>query len=214
LASLAATALLLTGCAAGGPPPYLKAQGGGADGRIGQIAVTDALFAYPGPVPAPVVYQPGAAANLEVTVINEGAQPDRLVSVSSPVAGGGEIVGDASLPAQHALTTGYPGQPAGVTLPGTTAIQVRLTGLTAEIRAGRTYPVVFAFDRAGAIRLDLPVDNPDQPRAGCPLPPDGRPPEIFTAPIGGAPVPPLAPPPACGSLVESRDVQVPPAGGR
>lgn len=206
LAPVACLVVLLAGCARGQPPGYIdEPQGFGATGRIGQIAVTDALLAYQGPLTAPAVYSPGATATLQATIVNEGAQPDRLVSISSPIAGAGQVVGDASLPPRHALTGGYVGPLASVTLPDTTQIGLMLTDLRTEIRAGLTYPVVFTFAGAGDIRLDLPVGNPDQPRPNCPLPPDGKVPQILTAPIGRAPVPPplaaeQANPPDCGSL--------------
>lgn len=95
-----------------------------------------------------------------------------------------------ALPGRHTLTAGYPKSVAAVTLPDTTPVGLRLTDLKTPIRAGLTYPVVFTFARAGELRLRLWVDNPDQPREDCPLPANGRPPQVFTAPIGQAPVPP------------------------
>jgi hypothetical protein len=41
---------------------------------------------------------------------------------------------------------------------------VALTGLREPIRSGLTYPVVFGFERAGDLLLEVPVDTPDVPR--------------------------------------------------
>jgi hypothetical protein len=40
---------------------------------------------------------------------------------------------------------------------------VALTGLREPIRSGLTYPVVFGFERAGDLLLEVPVDTPDVP---------------------------------------------------
>lgn len=196
--------LLLGGCTLGPPPDYLRAQGAGAAGRVGDIAVVDALVAYDGPIEASEVYEPGATARLQATIVNEGEVPDRLVSISSPVAGGAEIVGDPTLLPQETLAAGYRELPAAVTLPGTTPIELLLTDLLEPIESGLLYPVVFTFARSGELRLELPVGNPDEPRTACPLPPDGEPPGVLVAPIGEAPQPPAAIPDAdCSSLVST-----------
>ena len=47
--------------------------------------------------------------------------------------------------------------------------QIVLTGLTEDIRAGLTYPVVLNFERAGQIRLAVPVGYPERaPRGRAP----------------------------------------------
>lgn len=46
--------------------------------------------------------------------------------------------------------------------------QIVLTGLREQIRPGLTYVLVLTFERAGEIRLELPVANPDQPRPAGP----------------------------------------------
>lgn len=198
---VALLALLALACGCGQPPPaeYLDPQGAGATGRVGTIVVTDALLTYQGQVEASTVYPPGASVPLRATLINEGEVPDRLISVSSPIAGGGQIVGDPMLPAHDALTTD-PAQPGvAADLPPIKSVELRLTALNAAVRAGLSYPVEFTFAQAGTLRLELPVANPDVPRASCPLPPEGTAPRVLTAPTG-APAPPTVPPPACSSL--------------
>ncbi|GAA3223633.1 hypothetical protein GCM10017691_10780 [Pseudonocardia petroleophila] len=60
--------------------------------------VRNAQFAWSDPVPGGVVYPVGSDAALQVTIINEESagldDGDRLVAVSSPVAGDGRIPQD------------------------------------------------------------------------------------------------------------------------
>jgi copper(I)-binding protein len=79
----------------------------------------------------------------------------------------------APLPADAAATPApAPGETQATTLPAPVAPppaeeaepgagHIVLTGLTEEIQAGRSYPVVLTFERAGEVRFDVPVANPD-----------------------------------------------------
>ena len=203
LLTLSALIALLAGCGRARFDQVTFGASGGSHGRVGQIAVSDAMFAFHGPIEASDVYRPGDTVSMQATIVNEGTAEDRLVSVSSPIAGGGAIAGDGAIPARHALSAGYTKQVAAITLPDTTSVDLRLTDLKTAIRAGLTYPVVFTFTRAGQLRLEVPAQNPDQPREDCGLPPNGRPPQLFTAPLGQAPLPPMPPPPPCSSIYES-----------
>jgi hypothetical protein len=42
--------------------------------------------------------------------------------------------------------------------------QVVLTGLTDNVRAGLTYPLVLNFEKAGQVTLTVPVGAPSEPR--------------------------------------------------
>ena len=150
---------------------------GGAGGGAGTIQLRDVQFVYDGPVPDAEVYRIGDDARLQLTVINnsttlvdDGFAADRLVAVDSPLAAYGPIGGDPRLPDGQTLTAGDPPpQPvASIVLPGTSSVEVSLIGLTEPVRAGLTYPVVFTFERAGDVRLEVPVENPQvlPPRAG------------------------------------------------
>jgi hypothetical protein len=66
------------------------------------------------------------------------------------------------------LTAGYEDPVASIAKPDTKTIDAALVGLTEPVRAGLTYPVVFAFERAGELRLEVPVENPEA------LPPPAR----------------------------------------
>jgi hypothetical protein len=81
--------------------------------------LTDAMFHFHGSMEASAVYRPGDSVRVQATIVNEGAVADRLVSLSSPIAGGGVIDGDGSIPSRHTLTAGYTKQVAAITLPDT-----------------------------------------------------------------------------------------------
>jgi hypothetical protein len=144
------------------------------------------------------VYRPGGAAEVDATIINTTGAPDRLLSIGSPIATGGQVSGPALLPPGHTLAASS--GPAGPPLPNTSPISLKLTGLISPIRVGHSYPVVFTFARAGQVRLQVGVQNPNIPPPECPLPSDGRPHELYTAPIG-APPPPTVTPPNCSTLI-------------
>jgi periplasmic copper chaperone A len=132
----------------------------GVGGRVGDIVVRDAALRFDRPVAGGTVYQPGDDAALQLTIVNEGDRPDRLVRVTSPIARLGVIIGDARMAGHQALTAGYQAPLASATLPGTNAVRIVLVGLRSPVSAGLRYPVVFDFERAGELRLDLPVENP------------------------------------------------------
>lgn len=173
---------LLAGCGAGQLAQTANevTATGGAEGAVDSIRVRDAQFAADRPVEGDAVYLPGENVPLQMTIVNDatmslddGLAPDRLIAVSSPVARSGRIVGDARIPDGQVLVAGYEDPVASTTLPGAREVGIALLGLTEPIRAGMTYPVVLTFERAGPLRLELPVENPDilPPRAGNP-PPD------------------------------------------
>ena len=124
------------------------------------IVVRDAALRFDRPVAGDTVYQPGDEAALQLTIVNEGDRPDWLVRVTSPIARLGVIIGDARMASHQVLTAGYQGPLASATLPGTDAVRILLVGLRSPVRAGLRYPVVFHFEQAGELRLDLPVETP------------------------------------------------------
>lgn len=157
--------LALSGCGAGQETQTANqvAAAGGSAGSVGSVMVRNAQFAWSDPVAGDVVYPAGSDAALQVTFVNEKSVGlgggDRLVDVSSPVATGGRILGDASIPDGQVLTAGYDQPVASIELPGTRAVDIALVGLTTPLRAGLTYPVVFTFENAGEVRLEVGVEN-------------------------------------------------------
>lgn len=135
----------------------------GATGTVGSLQVRDAQFVWSGPVPGDVVHPEGGDAALQVTIVNDesgAGGPDRLVSVSSPIATSHRIVGDATIADGQALVAGYDGPIASITLDGAREVRIALEDLVVPVRAGLTYPVVFTFAEAGDLRLQVGVENP------------------------------------------------------
>lgn len=159
---------VLAGC--GGGNVQVTATGG-VGGRVGDIVVRDAAFTFDGPIAGDTVYQPGDDAALQLTIVNEGDDADRLVEVTSPIARSATITGDTRIPGHQVLTAGYQAPLASTTLPDTDAVRIVLIGLRAPVSAGFSYPVVFAFERAGELRMELPVVNPTTPRSPAQQPP-------------------------------------------
>ncbi|QJY47763.1 copper chaperone PCu(A)C [Pseudonocardia broussonetiae] len=131
----------------------------------------DAQIAWSGEVPGDEVYAVGEDAPLQLTIVNttdaglDGS--DTLVSLSSPIASSGRIVGNATIPDGQVLAAGYDQPVASIVTEGTREVELALLDLTAPVRAGMTYPVVLTFARAGELRLQIGVENPSilPPRA-------------------------------------------------
>lgn len=180
-------ALALAGCSAGqvAQTSSQVPAVGGANSGVGQIAVRDVQIEFADQVEGGNVYARGGNAPLRMTIVNAGTGPDRLVSVTSPVATSVQVSGVTAIPGGQALVVEGEPAPAAepaeeqgesdsstTTPPVPTAsetpadgTQVVLTGLREDIRAGLTYPLVLTFERAGQIRVDVPVGNPSTPRA-------------------------------------------------
>ncbi|MFR9800914.1 copper chaperone PCu(A)C [Pseudonocardia sp. RS010] len=160
----------VTACGTGqeaGTRPGQTTATGGANGGTGDIAVRDAQFAWQPPVDGDVVYATGSEAPLQLTIVNTGDTPDRLVSIESPAATGARTAGTEPIEGGAALVSGYREVAPATALPQTTAADLALTGLRESLRAGLTYPVTFTFEDAGSVRLQVPIENPDAgpPRA-------------------------------------------------
>ena len=103
-----------------------------------------------------------------VTITNNGATDDRLVSVSSPAADVGqlhtmEMVGDVMK--MHALPDGIV-IPAGQTVTlEPSGLHIMLMGLKQALVEGETLKVTLTFEKAGSVDVELPIlgtaaDNP------------------------------------------------------
>jgi copper(I)-binding protein len=224
-----ASTVALAGCAAGqvAQTAYQANSATGATVTENGIAIRDAQIAFPetgvGPQTA-AVYRAGGTAPVEMHVINQSRQSDRLVSASSPVAGSVTVGGQTDLPAGTVMVVGSPSSAGGQSAPGSTEpsaespigspgassstaptnsaqeppdtsptgsasasgeapaaglqpppalgvlapstrfAQVELTGLREDIQAGLSYEIVLTFERAGPVRMMLPVGYPASPR--------------------------------------------------
>ncbi|WP_219420026.1 copper chaperone PCu(A)C [Pseudonocardia nigra] len=165
----------------------------GASAESGQILLRNTRIEFAGEVEGAAVHPRGGDAPLQMRIVNTGGTADRLVSVSSPVASSVEVTGvdevqggqalevDGEPPAPPAApaatgsaeptpAAGEAARPTGT--PATSApageetdeTHIVLTGLREDIQAGITYPVVFTFERAGEIRVEVPVGHTEAPR--------------------------------------------------
>jgi copper(I)-binding protein len=228
-------AITLAGCGAGqiAQTAGQVAAVGGASADAGQIAVRDVSIAFPEDAEGAAVYPAGGQAPLQMSIVNFGSGPDRLLSASSPAAASVGISGETGIEAGQALVvegelppapatptapalapsgTAAPGAPGATTAPaaptpiaglptptiaptgepnpradqqtevpppsaggfdpagpgqGTVedpsavdeGTRIVLTGLREEVQAGLTYPLVLQFERAGEVRVQVPVAN-------------------------------------------------------
>jgi copper(I)-binding protein len=198
-------AVALAGCGAGQITQTSRqvAAVEGANAGAGQIAVRNATIEYDEAAHGAAIYPAGAAAPLQMTIVNSGAEVDRLIAASSPIASSVEISGVLRIPGGQALTVegapvrvavpqpvapapaeagpaatpepapgAEPTAPPAAAPPTTVApppvdegepggASIVLMGLREEVQAGRTYPLVLTFERAGDVRFDVPVANPE-----------------------------------------------------
>ncbi|MBP2475169.1 copper(I)-binding protein [Crossiella equi] len=97
-------ALAVTGCGAGvhSQTAVQVAAVNGVSGKVGAIELRDGQFAFP----AQKYYGAGTTAPLLITLVNTGANDDKLVAVKSTSAKSAELKGDTKLPAGFALRAG------------------------------------------------------------------------------------------------------------
>jgi copper(I)-binding protein len=132
----------------------------GYTGQIGSIEVRNASIAFAGQGKTDAVYRAGQSAPLNMTLVNVSPTDDKLVSVSSPVASGGQIQGDATVAGNRALQVGNGDAGSDASALSDRTISVTLTGLKQDITPGLTYPVVLTFARSGELTARLPVGYP------------------------------------------------------
>lgn len=106
-----ASTVVLGGCAAGqvAQTAYQANSATGATVTVNNIAIRDAQIAFPvaaeGAQTA-AVYRAGGTAPVEMHIINQGTQADRLVSASSPVAASVTVSGQTDLPGGTEMVVG------------------------------------------------------------------------------------------------------------
>lgn len=191
-------AVAVAGCGAGQitQTSHQVAAVEGANATAGQIAIRNATVEFDGPVEGAAVYPVGGNAPLQMTIVNSGAEVDRLVAASSPAAASVEISGVLRIPGGQELNIeGAPAAPVVAPVPAegappaapaetpgaapTTAPpaeapapaaqppaegdvgNIVLTGLREDVQAGLSYPLILTFERAGEVRFDVPVANPE-----------------------------------------------------
>ncbi len=122
-----------------------------------EVRSGDLVISHPHSPPAP-----GAARNAAVfmTIINEGAVADTLLSASSPVAEAVEIhdnrAGDDGVMRMRRIESVEvsPGAPS-VLAPG--GLHIMLIGLNMQLVEEEMFPLTLVFEKAGAITVDVHV---------------------------------------------------------
>jgi copper(I)-binding protein len=171
-------AVLLTGCAAGQQAQTVQQTPSidGVQAEAGNIAIRAAGIASP---ESGTSYSKGATAQLRMVLINRVNQPDKLVSVSSPVASGAQL-GAAFADPSGAGTAGATATPSAspsgsaggsasgtpIDLPGRQSVQigigsgdptVTLTGLTQQLFPSQPVPVTFTFQSGASATVTMAV---------------------------------------------------------
>lgn len=106
---------------------------------------------------------PGAkVGSAYLRIVNAGKEPDRLVAVSTPMAGKAELhsVTDDNGVMKMRRVDGIAVKP-GETVelkPG--VLHIMLMDVRAGIKPGDTVPLTLTFERAGAKSVSAPVDKP------------------------------------------------------
>ena len=148
MAAAVAAGLMLVGCSAGqiSQTADQVAAIDGANATAGQVSVLNAHLAETDAAGYPA----GGSARLQFWLANAALTGDQLLSISSPVASGV----DAQLPLEVAAQSRADFQ-------SESAPVVQLTGLTQEVRYGFSVPVVFQFEKAGEISVNVPIAIPE-----------------------------------------------------
>jgi hypothetical protein len=137
----------------------------GYSGQVGSIAVRDASIAYAGQAKTGAIYRTGGAAQLDITLVNVGPNPDKLIRASSPDAAAVQIQGDGTIGGYQTVSIGNTDSPSDANSLAVRTLKVTLIGLKRDITAGTNYPVQLVFQRAGTLNARLPVGYPTGPLA-------------------------------------------------
>lgn len=103
-----------------------------------------------------------------MTLVNTGSTPDRLLGAASPVAeraGAHAHTMEGNVMKMHPVQAieVAPGSPT-VLKPG--GLHIMLFGLAAPLKAGETFPLTLSFERAGALAIEVLVEQPASPPPG------------------------------------------------
>ncbi|WP_261565704.1 hypothetical protein [Frankia gtarii] len=152
-------------------------------GSVGAITLRNVYVA--GPV------SQGGSAPIVSAFFNAGGEPDTLVSVSSPEAGGGQPPKPADLPS------------GGGRIFIADASAPTLLGVTQNLLIGSQLPITFTFAKAGSVTLDVPVEPAATGASGAPTEtsasPDTTASPAQQTPATGSATPSAGATPAAGS---------------
>ncbi|HEY3895335.1 MAG TPA: copper chaperone PCu(A)C [Pseudonocardiaceae bacterium] len=161
-----AAALAVAGCSAG-QVTQTDSQVSAVDGAYGNagiggsIALRNVVIPYPRNPQGN--YAAGSTVPVLLTIVNQGTDPDELISVSSPVAGQVMLIGTTQIPAGTTLTSTAAGSTTGTSQPASPLdvgeLRVLLT-TNQPVRAGLNTPITFEFRNAGKLTLPVPMATP------------------------------------------------------
>lgn len=163
IAAVCTITLALAGCGAG-QITQTDSQAAAVDGASGDVGGTIALrdVLIPAPSNSDGSYPAGSSAPVLLTIINQGASADELISVSSPAADRVLVLGTRTIPPGTNITSAIAaipgtGQPQSPLVAG----QLRIVLNTAQpLRAGLNTPVTFVFRNAGTLTVPVPMAAP------------------------------------------------------
>lgn len=163
-------AVALAGCGAGQVTQTSgqSAAVGGANAGTSEVVVRDARIEFADEVEGGNVYDRGSDAPLLMSIVNTGAEADRLVSASSPAASSVRISGEAEVPGGQVLVVSEPAAsttpaaPATPAVPGATASAA--PSVPARPEAGQTPPPPASRPTAGSSPSGSPTDTADGQR--------------------------------------------------
>jgi copper(I)-binding protein len=166
-ALVAGSALVLSGCSAGqisqtaDQAPAIN----GNNAQLGQVSLRNVYIVYPNA--QEYTNKEGGRAALAFVAVNEDPdEGDRLTRISTD-AGNVSLGQPTDLPAGGKLVAEAPGTnvtPVEEQTEGNVPIRVEVTDLKQDLVPGLTIPFTFAFDRAGEVTLQVPIDAGDAPR--------------------------------------------------
>ncbi len=108
--------------------------------------------------------EPGTEVELLFVAANNSPDTeDKLVSVTSEV-GEVSLTGDGTVPAGGVLIVGTPDGQDEVTEVEAADVETAEVTLTKPISNGLLYPFTFTFEKAGEIKVDVPISAGDAPR--------------------------------------------------
>ena len=142
-------ALALTGCGANfqAQTYQTRASADGTNTAVGAIALRNVRVLPP----EGEAHEAGEDAEGDLTLVNDGAEDDTLVSVSAEGARSVELLQECRVVDSVELPR------LGTTGSGTTGF--RLVGLTEDLRPGQFVPVTFVFERNGEVVVQAPVET-------------------------------------------------------
>lgn len=163
-------ALVVASCAAG-QITQTDTQVAAIDGTsadIGNIEIRNAEIASPASDGSgPAVYPKGSDAEAVIWLVNEGEQPDELVSARSDAAQKATLEGSRVVPPERTLVLSPEPMGTGNPVQGS----LTLEGLKHQLRPGEMVEVTLTFRDAGQVTFELPVTMPDEPRNNPAEPP-------------------------------------------